>query len=159
MRAGERDKQFSAGHGGKKSRKLDAFVAAMMTHGSTEAAAEAVGIAASTGYRWARDRAVIERLRQARQQAWGRAMAQLQEAGPEAVEALRKVLREAENETPRVSAARTILELGLKSVEIGDITARLEHLEEIAKTRNWREPDEQSNHTPTGTTRGSNGHA
>jgi hypothetical protein len=153
------DKQFSAGHGGKKIRKLDAFVAAMITHGSTEAAAEAVGISAATGYRWAHDRAVIERLRQARQQAWGRAMAQLQEAGPEAVEALRKILREAENEAPRVSAARILLELGLKSVEIGDIQERLEKLEQIAKTHGaWRDPNhDRENQTSAGKNRSVNG--
>jgi hypothetical protein len=69
---------------------------------------------------------VIERLRQARQQAWSRAMGQLQEAGPEAVEALRKILREAKNAAPRVSAAKTILELGLKSLELGEFQERLE---------------------------------
>jgi hypothetical protein len=151
---------FSVGHGEKKSRKLDAFVAAMMTHGSTEAAAEAVGIAASTGYRWLRDEAVIERLRQARQQAWSRAMAQLQEAGPEAVEALRKILREAENEAPRVSAARTLLELGLKSVEIFHIQERLEKLEQIAKTHGvWRDPNDRENQTSAGKNRSVNGSA
>jgi hypothetical protein len=151
---------FSVGHGEKKSRKLDAFVAAMMTHGSTEAAAGAVGIAASTGYRWLRDEVVIERLRQARQQAWSRAMSQLQEAGPEAVEALRKVLREAENEAPRVSAARILLELGLKSVEFDELKERITRLEQIAKTHGaWREPNDRENQTSTRPAGGVNGSA
>jgi hypothetical protein len=104
---------------------------------------------------------VIERLRRARQQAWSRAMAQLQEAGPEAVEALRKILREAENEAPRVAAARILLELGLKSVEIGDIQEGLEKLEQIAKTHGaWREPNhDRENHTPVGKNRSVNGSA
>ena len=90
---------------------------------------------------------------------WGRAMSQLQEAGPEAVEALSKTLHEAENEAPRVSAARILLELGLKSVEIGDIQERLEKLEQIAKTHGaWRDPNhDRENQTSAGKNRSVNG--
>jgi hypothetical protein len=131
----------------------------MMSHGSTEAAPEAVGIAASTAYRWMRDSDVIERLRQARQKAWSRAMAQLQEAGPEAVEALRRTLREAENEAPRVSAARCLLELGLKSVELEELEARIVRLEQIAKTHGaWRGNDREDQ-TSTRSIGGVNGPA
>jgi hypothetical protein len=108
-----------SGHGEKKSQKLDAFVEAVMTHKTVEAAAAAAGISPATGYRWMHDQDVIERLRQARQQAWSRAMAQLQEAGPEAVEALRKIMREAEGESPRVSAAKAKLEVSSIAVECG----------------------------------------
>jgi hypothetical protein len=146
------------GHGEKKSRKLDAFVEAMMTHRTVEAAAVAVGISNATAYRWMHDQDVIERLRQARQQAWSRAMAQLQEAGPEAVEALRKILREAEGESPRVAASRVILELGLRVIELGDIEARLEKLETLAKS-NWKGTgnDQPADRAQAGGARGING--
>ena len=113
------------GHGEKKSRKLDAFIAGLLSRQTVEDAAAAAGISTATAYRWMQDQDVIDRLRQARREAWGRAMAQLQEAGPEAVEALRKILREAEGESPRVAASRTILELGLRVVELSDIEERL----------------------------------
>ena len=56
------------------------------------------------------------------------------------MESLRKILRNAEGESARVSAARVILELGVRVVEIGDIQARIEKLEAIAKSK-WKEPN------------------
>jgi hypothetical protein len=85
-------------------------------------------------------------------------MAQLQEAGPEAVEALRLALREAESESVRVSAAKTILELGLKAVEIGDIAERISKLEQLVKN-NWRPDDHQPDRAQTGSARRTNGSA
>jgi hypothetical protein len=147
------------GHGEKKSQKLDAFVEAMMTHRTVESAAAAAGISPATAYRWMHDQDVIERLRQARQQAWSRAMAQLQEAGPEAVEALRKILREAEGESPRVSAAKAVLDLGIRAVELESIEDRIAKLEALAKN-NWKGPHEQSeDRAQAGSARGINGHA
>ena len=144
------------GHGEKKSRRMDAFIAGLLSRQTVEDAA-AAGISTASAYRWLRDRDVIERLRQARREAWGRAMAQLQEAGPEAVEALRRVLREAEGEAPRVSAARTVLELGIRAVELESIEERIEKLEAIVKG-NWRGPDsDQPNHAPVGGARRING--
>ena len=86
-------------------------------------------------------------------------MAQLQEAGPEAVASLRKILSEAEGESARVSASRTILELGLRAVEIGDIEERIEKLEAIAKSK-WKEPNHaREDQTPSRTAGGINGRA
>jgi hypothetical protein len=148
------------GHGEKKSRKLDAFIAGLLSRQTVEDAAAAAGISVSSAHRWLRDQDVIERLRQARREAWGRAMAQLQEAGPEAVESLRKILREGEGESARVSASRTLLELGLRAVEIGDIEERIERLEAIAKSRNWKEPNhDREDQTPSRTAGGINGRA
>jgi AcrR family transcriptional regulator len=149
------------GHGEKKSRKLDAFIAGLLSRQTVEDAAAAAGISTASAYRWMRDPDVVERLRQARREAWGRAMAQLQEAGPEAVESLRKILREAEGESPRVSAARTILELGVRVVELGDIEERIEKLEAIVKS-NWKGKgldNEQPDRAQVGGTRGVNGRA
>jgi hypothetical protein len=146
------------GSGGRKRRKQDEFIASLLSHPSVEAAASAVKISRATAFRWLRDQDVTERLRAARRDAWGRAMAQLQEAGPEAVEALRRTLREAENEAPRVSAAKAILELGLRAVELSDIEQRLARLEALIKN-NWRPDDYQPDRTQVGTTRRTNGGA
>jgi hypothetical protein len=59
------------GHGEKKTRKLDQFIAAMMSHGPVEAAA-AAGIAASTARRWMKDPVVIRRLAEPRRDAMNR---------------------------------------------------------------------------------------
>jgi hypothetical protein len=86
-------------------------------------------------------------------------MAQLQEAGPEAVEALRRTLREAESEAARVSAAKAVLELGLRAVELGDFEERLAKLEAIAQNRTWRRAGNESSPRTPGNNRGVNGHA
>ena len=79
--------------------------------------------------------------------------------GPEAVQSLRKILRDAEGESARVSAARVILELGVRVVEIGDIEERLDKLEQIAKSRWKGSSDDREDQTPTRPVRGVNGPA
>jgi len=157
MRRNETD---AGGDGRKRPRKQDDFIEAMLSHSSVESAAAAAGISRATAFRWLQHQDVIQKLRQARQQAWSRAMAQVQEAAPEAVAALRKILHEAENESPRVAAAKTILELGLRVVEIGDIEQRLEKLEAIAKG-NWKGSgyDQPADRAQAGGTRNINGRA
>jgi hypothetical protein len=150
----EPDETKSRGHGDKRPRLRERFIMAVLNSPSVEAAAESVGVSRTTAWRWMKDQTVLERLREARRDAWGRAMAQLQEAGPEAVEALRRVLREAESEAPRVSAAKAILELGLKAVEIADIEERLATLE---KAIGRRSDDHQPDSAQVGTTRRANG--
>ena len=41
--------------GGKKPRKLNEFIAAMLSHSSVEDAARAAGISRATGWRWLKD--------------------------------------------------------------------------------------------------------
>src|SRR6516225_3789994 len=98
----------------------------MLSHRTVEAAAEAVGIAASSARRWLKDPLVIQRLAEARRDAMNRAIARLQEAATEAVDCLREVQRSGESESARVSAARCILEQSLRAVELGDIQQRLD---------------------------------
>ena len=134
MRANER---FSGGHGGKKAQKLDAFIAAMMSHKGVEAAAAAAGISPATAYRWLADPDVIRRLGEARRDAMQRAMSRLMEAAVGAVECLCEVQSSGESESARVSAARTILEQALRATELQDVQQRLDKLEAIAKSR-WK---------------------
>jgi hypothetical protein len=102
------------GHGEKKTRRLDQFIAAMMSHGTLEAAAAAAEIAASTARRWMKDPDVIRRFAEARRDAMNRAILRLQEAASGAVDGLCQVQKEGESESARVSAARCILEQALR---------------------------------------------
>jgi hypothetical protein len=148
------------GHGGKKApRKLDAFVAAMLAHPTIEAAAAAVGIAVSTAYRWLQHADVIQRLAEARRDAMKAAMSKLQQAASASVDCLCEIQREGESESARVSAARTILEQALRSVELQDVQERLDKLEAIVKSRNWKGAgNEQPDRAQAGGTRSVNGH-
>jgi hypothetical protein len=126
---------LSRGHGGKKVRKLESFIAAMLSHPTVESAAEAVGISHATAHRWLKDPIVIERLAQAHRDAWNQTIACLQEVGPEAVQTLRRNMAEADSGSVQVSAARAALEMSFRAVEAASIEQRLAALEEIVKNR------------------------
>jgi hypothetical protein len=148
---------FSAGHGEKRSRKLDQFVVSMMSCKTVEDAAVAVGIAASTAHRWLKDPVIVQRLREARRDAMTRAIARLQEAATGAVDCLCEVQSSGESESARVSAARTILEQALRAVELQDIQGRLDKLEQIARLPQKGDYD-QPNFAAPGTVGKTNGH-
>jgi hypothetical protein len=156
MRASE---TFPLGHRGKKGQRLDAFVEAMMSHKTVEAAAEAVGISHATAYRWMQHADVIQRLAEARRDAMKAAMSKLQQAASASVDCLCEIQRDGASESARVSAARTILEQALRSVELQDVEERIDKLETIVKSRNWKGAgNDQPGNTQTGGTRAINGH-
>jgi hypothetical protein len=97
---------------------------------------------------------------EARRDTMKAAMAKLQQAASASVDCLCEIQRGGESESARVSAARTILEQALRSVEVQDVQERLDKLEAIAKSRNWKGAgNEQPNHAQAGTSRGVNGSA
>jgi len=139
---------------------MDRLVAELLTHPNLEAAAAAAGVSRTSAWRWMKTADFIARLRTARRDAMQRAMARLQEAAAPAVDALCKVLSLGESESARVSAARTILEMALRAVELGDIQERLAALETIAKSRSWKEPSHvREDQAPSRTAGGINGGA
>lgn len=123
------------GHGEKKSRKAEQFIAALLSYPTIEAAAKSVGIGNATAWRWMKDPKFTEEYREARREAMRHTTARLQEAAREAVECLRKVQRTGESESARVSAARTILEQALKAVDLEDVQQRLDTLEQAVRTK------------------------
>jgi hypothetical protein len=118
------------GHGQQISRKQEAAIIGLLLEPSFEKAAARAGISESTLWRWLRIPSFQAAYREAKAQAVGQAIACLQRASSEAVETLREVMQDtAAPATARVSAARTILELAIKGIEVEDILARLEALE------------------------------
>jgi hypothetical protein len=138
---------------------VERIVEAVLTHATLQTAAKALKVSYTTLWRRMQQPDVAERLREARKDAWGRAMGQLREAGPEAVAALRRTLREAESESVTVSAARTVLEFGLRAVELVDIQERLDTLEQLAKSRQKGPGNDRENQTATRPAGGVNGSA
>jgi hypothetical protein len=135
------DETKSRGHGDKRSRKLDQFIAALLATSSVEAAAQATRIGRATAHRWLQAPDVIQRLAEARRDAMKAAMSKLQQAASTSVDCLCEIQREGESESARVSAERCILEQALRAAELGDIEERLAKLETIAKNRNWKGAD------------------
>ena len=50
------------GHGEKRSRKQEQFIAALLSHSTVDAAAKSVGIGDVTAWKWRKDPAFAERL-------------------------------------------------------------------------------------------------
>jgi hypothetical protein len=119
------------GHGEKRSRKQEQFIAALLSHSTVEAAAKVVGIGNVTAWKWRQDPAFVKQYREAMHQAAGL----LQGAAREAVETLRAILSKAESEAARVSAARTILDMALKAADLEDVQQRLDALEQAVEER------------------------
>jgi hypothetical protein len=129
----------------------------MLLHANVQAAAKSVGVSYTTAWRWLQDPTVIGWLREARKDAMKAAMSRLQQTALGAVDCLCEVQSKAESESARVSAARTILEQALRTVELEDIEERIEKLEALAKNKwNGSGNEQQPNRTPIGTPRGVN---
>ena len=112
------------------SRKQDTAIGALLSRPTISAAAESVGIGESTLRRWLKDRDFLAAYRAARREAVSQAVGHLQGACSVAVLALTDISQDVNNPaSARVSAARTVLELALKGVELEDLAVRVEELE------------------------------
>ena len=112
------------------SRKQDTAIGALLSRPTISAAAESVGIGESTLRRWLKDRDFLAAYRAARREAVSQAVGHLQGACSVAVLALTDISQDVScPASDRVSAARTVLELALKGVELEDLAVRVEELE------------------------------
>ena len=112
------------------SRKQDTAIGALLSRPTISAAAESVGIGESTLRRWLKDRDFLAAYRAARREAVSQAVGHLQGACSVAVLALTDISQDVNcPASARVSAARTVLELALKGVELEDLAVRVEELE------------------------------
>jgi len=125
------------GHGNKLSRKKEQAIIALLEAPTVKEAAKMVKINPATLYKWMALPEFEEAYRKARHRAMGEAIARLQQASSKAVATLWDVMGDQEA-TPasRVTAARAVLELGMRGTEIEVIEVRLKQLEEQAGLRN-----------------------
>jgi hypothetical protein len=123
------------GHGAKRSRKTEQFIAGLLTEPTVEGGEEGGNRADVTAWRWMKDRAFGDQYREARREAMRHTTARLQGAALESVDALREIQRCGESESARVSAARTILEQALKAADLEDVQQRLDALEQGVKSQ------------------------
>jgi hypothetical protein len=131
------DERTHQGHGEKRSRKEEAAIAALLEQPTLKAAALAAGISEATLFRWLQDPEFSGRYRAARRAALSRATARLQHASAQAVETLMAVMSDAGTPaSARVTAARTVLELAARAVEIEDLQAKIALLERVR--RRWQ---------------------
>jgi len=123
-----------SGHGQKLSRKQELAVASLLTQPTIVAAAEKTGVSEATLNRWMKREEFKEAFREARRDAVSQAVARLHQACAAAVATLVGVM--ADDSAPtgcRVSAAKTILEMAMRAVEVEELECRLVELEDVVR--------------------------
>lgn len=116
---------------GKLSRKQDLAIAALLTCPTLQAAAQQCGLSETTLWRWLKhDPGFQTAYRDARRELVRVALGAVQAACSDAVETLRSVMQDGNAPaSARVAAARTVLDMSLKGVEVEDHEARVVALE------------------------------
>lgn len=107
-----------------------AAIIALLKEPTIEKAAQQLGVAESTLYRWLNDESFKAEYKAAQRQALGRASARLKVNAVKAVETLEDVMTSPKPQAmARVAAARAFLEFALKLHELDDLQERIEALE------------------------------
>ena len=130
------DNHQPAGHGQKFTRNMEKAIASLLANPSIPDAAEKVGIGARTLWRWLKLPEFKKAYSEARREVVRHAVVNVQAAMSEAVKTLRTIMND--DNAPasaRVSAARVMIDTGLKALEIEDLEGRLSALEEVIKNR------------------------
>ena len=123
-----------AGHGEKFGRKQEDAIVALLTQRNIEDAARTAGIGARTLLRWLKLPEFQNAYRQARREAFGQAVARLQQGTAAAATTLLKIMIDpGAPASVRVRAADSIFNHAAKAIEIEDIEARLSELERAAE--------------------------
>jgi HEAT repeat protein len=124
------------GHGQKLSRKEETAISALLTQGTLAEAASLAGIGEATLRRWLQRDDFRTAYRRARREAVSQAVAHLQRVSGEAVETLRVIMNDDQKPSSvRVTAARVILEISIKAVELEDLEVRIAALEALSAAK------------------------
>ena len=124
------------GHGEKQEQKKERAISALLQAESLREAAKGAGISETTLHRWLKDEAFQTAYRAAKREVVNHAICRLQRSSGQAVETLEGVMKDEDNPaTSRVSAAKIILEMALKGVEVEDLEKRIVNLEKLMKER------------------------
>jgi DNA-binding MurR/RpiR family transcriptional regulator len=118
------------GHGSKYPQKREQAVAALLAHSTIGEAAGAVGVSEVTMWRWLQEEEFQTAYREAKKQIVQQAVTRIQQVTGEAVDTLREIMLDPKKPaTSRVTAARTILNMAVKAVELDDLERRIEEIE------------------------------
>jgi hypothetical protein len=139
----KRFETVSRDHKNKKQRKVDEFIAALLTHPTLEAAAHAIGISRITAWRWLKDSDFLSRIREARREHIRQITSKLQASAQKSLDTLDELQSSAENESVRLGAARVILEQSLRAADTEDVHLRLDILEQAIKQQKGTTTDDR----------------
>lgn len=110
--------------------KHEKLLAALLESPTIQSAAKSAGVSDATALRWMKDAEFSTAYRDARREVVSHSITSLQAACSNAVATLCAVCDDTEAPaSSRISAAKSILEMAFRSVEIDDLAARVSMLE------------------------------
>ena len=118
----------------KLTQKQEQLIAALLTAPSIEAAAKQTGINPVTAWRWMKQPTFQAAYRDAKRELVLHATTLLQRFSSTAVSTLASIMVDTNAPaSSRVAAARTVLEMSLRGVELEDLATRIAALEQQAQ--------------------------
>ncbi len=118
------------GHGAKFGRKKEEAIAALLTQRNIEEAARSIDVAPKTLLRWLQVPEFRKAYREARRDAFGQAVARLQQGTTAAATTFLKTMIDPNvPASVRLRAAEAVFNHAAKAIEIEDIEARVAALE------------------------------
>jgi len=119
-----------AGHGEKLDRKREQAISALLVAPTIGEAAQVVGVGARTLHRWLQDAGFKGAYLAARREIVTHTTGALQQASAQAVRTLVDVMEDEDSPaSSRVAAARAVLELTYRGLELEDLASRVDYLE------------------------------
>jgi transposase-like protein len=124
------------GHGAKFGRKKEEAIAALLTQRNIDEAARSIGVASKTLLRWLQVPEFKKAYREARRDAFGQAVARLQQGTTAAATTFLKTMIDPNvPASVRLRAAEAVFNHAAKAIEIEDIEARVAALELAAERK------------------------
>jgi hypothetical protein len=116
--------------------KQELALRAVISHPTLKEAALAAGIGETTLWRYMQDEAFSRRLRETRRDAVNHAVIRLQRASSDAVTVLHDLMmKDDAPASARITAARTVLDYAIRAVEIDELKARIDQLEDFLRRK------------------------
>jgi hypothetical protein len=116
--------------------KWDRAILALLQNATRETAAQAAGVDPATLYRWQKDPEFQKAHLEARREVFGQATGRLQQAANTAVDTLIGIMNDPQARG-RVQAAKCVLELSRKSLELDDLKIQ------VAELQSWRRAEQE----------------
>ena len=112
------------------SLKREKALTALMTNPTIKGAASECGIAEKTLHAWLKEEDFASRVREAQEEVTRQAIGRILLSIGRSIETLEEIMQDATNNaSPRVAAARTLLDYAFKVYELQTVQQRLEALE------------------------------
>lgn len=131
--------------------KQELALRAVISHPTLKEAGLAAGVSEATLWRYMQDAEFSRRLREARREAMSHAVLRLQSAAGDAVRTLVSVMNDAgAGPWPRLTAARTVLDMAMRARQADDLQERIDQLEQFILRRQEEDALERARPFPRG---------